>query len=163
LAPARGAGLGPDLLADKLGALGGTPFHLRALEASALPPGLHLPVSELKELRRALVADLTARLGAGRTVAPGPVLPSLRTEAGQEATGEPRLLVLCRTAAQLEAVIDAGLPEVELDWMELVGLGRAVERARGAGLAVTIATVRVQKPGEEGYDARIARLAPDAV
>src|SRR5262249_18458419 len=51
----------------------------------------------------------------------------------------------------------------ELDWMELVGLGRAVERARAAGLAVTIATVRVQKPGEEGYDARIARLAPDGV
>jgi putative protease len=28
---------------------------------------------------------------------------------------------------------------------------------------VVIATVRVQKPGEEGYDARIARLEPDAV
>jgi U32 family peptidase len=30
-------------------------------------------------------------------------------------------------------------------------------------LRVVIATVRVQKPGEEGYDARIARLEPDAV
>jgi putative protease len=44
-----------------------------------------------------------------------------------------------------------------------VGLQRAVERARAAGLRVTIATVRVQKPGEEGYDARIDKLRPDAV
>jgi putative protease len=47
--------------------------------------------------------------------------------------------------------------------MELVGLGRAVARAREAGLRVTLATVRVQKPGEEGYDARLARLEPDGV
>jgi putative protease len=77
--------------------------------------------------------------------------------------GPPKIVPLCRTDAQLEAVIAAGIGEVELDWMELVGLGRAVERARQAGLRVTIATVRVQKPGEEGYDARIAKLAPDAV
>jgi U32 family peptidase len=44
-----------------------------------------------------------------------------------------------------------------------VGLGKAVARARGAGLAVTLATVRVQKPGEEVYDKRLAALAPDAL
>ena len=58
----------------------------------------------------------------------------------------PHVVALCRTAEQLEAVIDAGLPEVELDWMELVGLEKAVTRARAAGLFVTIATTRVQKP-----------------
>jgi hypothetical protein len=36
----------------------------------------------------------------------------------------PSLVPLVRTPAQLEAVIAAKLPEVELDWMELVGLGR---------------------------------------
>jgi putative protease len=75
----------------------------------------------------------------------------------------PALVPLCRTDAQLDAVLAAGFPEVELDWMELVGLGRAVERARAAGLRVGIATVRVQKPGEEGFDARIAKLEPDSV
>ena len=40
---------------------------------------------------------------------------------------------------------------------------RLTERARAAGLQVTIATVRVQKPGEEGYDTRLDRLRPDAV
>jgi putative protease len=47
--------------------------------------------------------------------------------------------------------------------MELVGLGHAVARARAAGRRVGVATVRVQKPGEEGYDTRLARLRPDAV
>jgi putative protease len=70
---------------------------------------------------------------------------------------------LCRTPEQLEAVIAAGFKEVELDWMEFVGLRQAVERARAFGLRVVIATVRVQKPGEEGYDRRIASLAPDGV
>jgi putative protease len=47
--------------------------------------------------------------------------------------------------------------------MELVGLGKAVARARAAGLHVTLATVRVQKPGEEAYDRRLAALGPDAI
>jgi putative protease len=72
-------------------------------------------------------------------------------------------VTLCRTDAQLDAVIASGARAVELDWMELVGLGRAAARARAAGLAVTLATVRVQKPGEESYDRRLAALAPDAV
>ena len=71
--------------------------------------------------------------------------------------------MLCRNPDQLEAVIAAGLPAVELDWMEMVGLSHAVERARGAGLKVTVATLRVQKPGEESFDHRLARLAPEGV
>ena len=45
LAPARGAGITRELLADKLGAFGGTPFHLGDARRSGLAPGLHLPVS----------------------------------------------------------------------------------------------------------------------
>jgi putative protease len=47
--------------------------------------------------------------------------------------------------------------------LPIFGLAHAVERARAAGLAVTLATVRVQKPGEEGWDRRLAALDPDAV
>jgi putative protease len=80
--------------------------------------------------------------------------------------GPAQLIALCRTQEQLEAVIAAGVSagdEVELDFMDLVGLAAAVTRARNAGLRVTLATVRVQKPGEESYDRRIAALQPDAV
>jgi U32 family peptidase len=170
LAPSRGAGLDEALLRDKLGAFGGTPFSLAGLDHTGLAPGLHLPVSELKALRRQVVAELTARVERGprRTVVEGPVRERVRASLLERVPRAPvedeaRLVPLCRTEAQLEAVLAAGLGEVELDWMELVGLRRAVERARGAGLRVTLATVRVQKPGEEGYDARLEKLRPDAV
>ncbi|HUS64266.1 MAG TPA: U32 family peptidase [Kofleriaceae bacterium] len=171
LASARGAGLGREVLADKLGALGGTPFHLASLDAGGLDAGLHLPVSELKELRRALVAELTPRLerGAAREVsgeAPDDVIARVRAglaAAVQPRDAAPEVVPLCRTDEQLDAAIAAGFREVELDWMEFVGLGHAVRRARAAGARVVIATVRVQKPGEEGYDARVARLEPDGV
>jgi putative protease len=171
LAPASGAGLGDAVLRDKLAAFGGTPFRLAALDASALAPSLHLPVSELKTIRRALVAALVPQIerGPARTLAPEPQVPRLRAAARTLrpsrwiAPAEPELVTLCRTDAQLDAVIGSGARAVELDWMELVGLGRAVRRARDAGLAVTLATVRVQKPGEESYDRRLAALAPDAV
>jgi putative protease len=174
LTPATGGGLSEALLREKLGALGGTPFRLEALDASALAPGLHLPVSELKALRRTLVEALGAQVerGPAREVSQADVLASLRSAARATLTAAPPaplasqealLLPLCREAEQLEAVIEAGLAEVELDWMELVGLQKAVARAREAGLKVTLATVRVQKPGEEGYDSRLAALAPDAV
>ncbi|HEX7880757.1 MAG TPA: U32 family peptidase, partial [Candidatus Eisenbacteria bacterium] len=135
-------------------------------------PGLHLPVSELNELRRRLVAELDATSRAGELarrdvpLAPEGVARRLigdpRTAAAPESRSA-RLVPLCRTDAQLDAAIAAGCPEVELDWMELVGLERAVARAREAKLTVTIATVRVQKPGEEGYDRRLARLKPDGL
>jgi U32 family peptidase len=165
LSAARASGLDATLLADKLGALGDTPFTLCSIDTSGLTPGLHVPVSELKALRRELVGALTARVERGplRSIATASVLESLRPPLEPAPPAPPVLVPLCRTDAQLDAVIAAGLPEVELDWMELVGLGRAVERARAAGLAVGIATVRVQKPGEEGFDQRIARLEPDAV
>ncbi len=166
LAAARGLGLTREVLADKLGAFGGTPFHLGALDTSPLDGGLHVPVSELKELRRAICAQLDAAVTrVDRVVASASVLPALRGELDTTPAGDMTVQVipLCRTDAQLDAVLDAGVPEVELDWMELVGLGKAVDRARARGLRVGVATVRVQKPGEERIDAHLARLEPDHV
>jgi putative protease len=157
---ARAGGLTPELLADKLGAFGGTAFHLGSLDASALAAGTHLPVSELKEIRRQLAAALDAAFDrVDRTITAASLPPThiapLETP--------PLLVPLCRDDAQLDAVLAAGATEVELDWMELVGLGRAVDRTRAAGARVGVATVRVQKPGEERIDAHLAKLAPDHV
>lgn len=172
LAEARlGRGLDSALLNDKLGALGGTPFRLSELDVTGVGSGLHIPVSELKQLRRDLVSALQAALDAPTHPAPPGerCLPQLRAAVshGQsELTDDIQLVALCRTDEQLEALIAAGPSagtEVELDWMDMVGLGRAVTRAKAAGLRVTLATVRVQKPGEEAYDRRIAGLSPDGV
>ncbi len=163
LQTARGAGLTAELLRDKLGALGGTPFHLGELDTAQLAPGLHLPVSELKEVRRELVTALDAQLTRGRDVPTHSVIESLRSPEARSPRPEALVVPLVRSAAQLDAVLAAGAREVELDWMELVGLARAAERARARGARVVLATVRVQKPSEERIDAHLARLAPDAV
>jgi putative protease len=170
LTAARGAGITEALVRDKLAALGGSPFHVAKLDLSELPSSLHLPVSELKQLRRDLVDDLTQQLKRSpwRLTTTEPCLPALqqRLLSLPGAVEAARIVPLCRTAEQLEAVIAAGVQpgdEIELDFMEFVGLGAAVRSARDAGLQVTIATLRVQKPGEEGYDRRIAALAPEAV
>ena len=173
LAPARGAGITPALLADKLGAFGGTPFRLGGLDTIGLASGMHLPVSELKELRRAIVAELDARFDrVDRVVVNESVIDELRSDRASPSTStstttfrgtEPYVVPLCRNDAQLDALLEAGARDIELDWMELVGLQRAVDRARARGAKVTVATVRVQKPGEDKIDAHLARLEPDAV
>jgi putative protease len=162
LLPARGAGITRELLADKLGGFGGTPFHLGEL-ALDLPAGLHLPVSELKELRRQLVPALEAAVArVDRTVEAASVIDEVRPVAAAS-NAEPLLVALCRNDEQLDAVLGAGCRDVELDWMELVGLAKAVDRAKARGARVTVATVRIQKPGEDKIDAHLARLEPDGV
>jgi putative protease len=163
LQDAKGSGLSHDMVVDKLGALGGTPFHLGSLDTAGLAAGLHLPIGELKELRRVIVAKLAAAIvHVERSVTTTPMLDTLRRP-GAPLVHDPIVVPLCRSDAQLDAVLDAGATEVELDWMELVGLGKAVERARRRGVRVGIATMRVQKPGEECIDHRLARLAPDHI
>lgn len=173
LAPATGAGLDAALLHAKLGRLGETAYRLDELDATGLRPGLHLPVSELNALRRSVVEQLDAARAAlaRRAPASSPALPRLleRYPAGAPPTDAPpvddtpRLIPLCRTDEQLDALLELGCPELELDWMELVGLERAVGRVRTAGRHLRIATMRIQKPGEEGYDGRLARLEPDSL
>ncbi|MCA9491695.1 MAG: U32 family peptidase [Myxococcales bacterium] len=159
------------LLLEKLGAMGGTSLRVEHLVVDALAPGLFAPPSALKELRRTLVAACErAWVRRGHAVDPRPAAERVVAEARALAPRrdwEPPttavIVPLCRTDEQLDAVIAAGLTEVELDWMERVGLIHAVRRARDAGLRVTLATTRVQKPGEEGYDDHLRRLAPEAV
>lgn len=169
LSVADSRGLDAQVLETKLGAVGGTPFKLTELDSSGLQAGLHLPVSMLKKMRREAVARLETLLATPRRDTAPAALALKRVGAPAvdasrpDASAQPELKVLVRTPEQLEAVIAAGIEAVELDWMEMVGLGKAVDRARAAGLHITLATTRVQKPGEEGFDRRLDRLEPDAV
>lgn len=168
LQPARGAGLDAAILADKLAAFGGTPFWCGAVDTAGLAPGLHVPASELKELRRALVTALLPQLerGSVRTVDPRPAQPRVAATFANLVPGPataPQLVPLLRSDAQLDAALAFGCREVELDWMEFVGLGNAFARARAAGVVVTVATTRIGKPGEEALLERIRRLAPDGI
>ena len=158
------------LLREKLCAFGETPFELGKLTLD-LEGALALPPSELKRMRRALTDGLSSDKPprAERHVSTGhallEVVPPLAGSGG--ATGKPQLIPLLRTLEQVETALalapQLGLTEVQLDFMELVGLGVAVEKVRAAGLRVIVATPRVQKPGEESYDQRFERLRPDGI
>ena len=157
------------LLREKLCAFGETRFELKKLSLE-LEGALALPPSELKRMRRALTEQLeNAPPPQGERhittgTAPEQIVPRLD---GAAPSGKPQLIPLLRTLEQVEAALkiapELGLTEVQLDFMELVGLGVACEKVRAAGLRVTVATPRVQKPGEEGYDARFERLKPDGI
>lgn len=164
LQPSQKRDLSREVLEENLGALGGTPFHLESMQLD-LSPGLFLPLANLREIRRDLVEQLEPWIleGPGRRVRSASQLESLRRPTEPRPETAPSIVALCRDEAQLEAAIASGVEEVELDWMELVALNGAVEKARAAGLKVGLATVRVQKPGEEVYDRRLERLQPDSV
>ncbi len=165
LQPAQKRELDRAVLEENLGALGGTPFHLESMELD-LPAGLFLPLGQLRDIRRDLVEQLEPWIleGSGRRVRSAAQLAGLhRPTERAETEALPYLVALCRNEAHLEAAIESGVNEVELDWMELIALNKAVARAREAGLKVGLATVRVQKPGEQVYDLRLEKLAPDAI
>lgn len=152
------------LAEDKLGRLGGSPFELSSLEL-ALEGPCRVPVSALNKIRRELVQKLEDARRAP------PVRPLAAAGASERLASEPVLAVeralsvvpLCRNDAHLEGAIEAGSPEVILEWMELVGLEKAVARARAKGLVVVLAPTRIQKPGEERILESILSLEPDAV
>jgi len=164
LEAARQAPLGPEQLRDKLGALGETRYELRRLRVE-LAGAVAVAPSELKRLRRRLVEQLESqpvehRRHAVELVSPAAVVPPVVLDLPVAAPG---LVPLCRTLEQVETVLELGFDEVYLDFMELVGLGEAVRRCRSAGARVVIATMRVQKPGEEPFDKRFESLRPDGI
>ena len=162
---ARANPLHEGLVREKLCAFGETGFELRRLELE-LEGALAMPPSELKRLRRAVVQAL---------VGSPPPQPARHVRTGLDpdavvaplsangSSGAPKLIPLLRTLGQVEVALRLGFDELQLDFMELVGLGVAVERARARGAKVIVASPRVQKPGEEGYDRRFERLRPDGI
>jgi len=169
LAAAERRPLHEGLLREKLCAFGETEFALRKLTLD-LEGALALPPSELKRLRRALTGALSRVRPAEpvRHVTSGHAADEIAPPLARGGSpGAPVLVPLLRTLEQVDAALELtprlGIRELELDFMELVGLGIAVERVRAAGLRVVIAAPRVQKPGEEGYDRRFERLRPDGI
>ncbi len=154
------------LLSEKLGRLGGTPFDLGGFEVAIEGP-CRVPVSELNRVRR----EIARRLAEAREAPPparlGPAPAATRLAGGQGSrrpAGAPLVVVpLCREDGHVEGAIEAGAREVVLDYMEMVGLGRAVEKARAAGVRTIVAPPRVQKPDEEKLLEAILALGPDEI
>ena len=75
--PAQNAGLTMSTVSAQLYKTGGTPFRCVSVSGE-VEPGLFLPAAALNELRRAALAELTARLGAAPQRRRG-VFPAVRT------------------------------------------------------------------------------------
>lgn len=110
LAVATGKPLDAAQLTDKLGAFGGTPFHLAGLDV-ALTDAVFCPASVLKDLRRTLVDQLSAQTIAIADVeAWSPV--SSDTQPRRRATA---LWVVVSSLADVDTAFAAGADRVWLD------------------------------------------------
>ncbi|MBL8850833.1 MAG: U32 family peptidase, partial [Planctomycetaceae bacterium] len=156
-------------LTTQLGRLGGTGFVLEQLSATITGAPM-VPHSVLGLLRRQVatrLAELRDAVGKQRAAHPRtPILPELRRPVvpvtpGADVAAE--LTVLCRTLFQLRTVLDHGVTQVSADFQDPREFREAVAAARQHAALITLATPRIQKPGEIGLFKAISRHQPDAV
>ncbi|MCU0706361.1 MAG: U32 family peptidase, partial [Fimbriiglobus sp.] len=80
-----------------------------------------------------------------------------------DAPRSPNLTVLVRNLAQLDAVLPLRPAVVYCDFEDLRRYKDAVPKARDAGVPIGLATNRIWKPGEDGFQSMVVRAAPDLV
>ena len=179
LQSAHGAGLDGDRLRQQLGRLGGTPWHLGALDM-ALEGELFLPVAQLNAMRRALVERLATALeavadgGPSGTMAAGgasqlaaTVLePLLQRACGSatapQAAAAPILTVLARSLEQVEALRDQPVDRVIVELEHPAQLREAVAMGRGQWPGgIWLAGPRICRPDEAWTLEPLLRAQPD--
>jgi putative protease len=156
LAKAENQPLTTQRLREQLGRLGGTPFTLGVLKNN-LSGEVMLPVSELNRLRR----DAAVELEKLRAQAKRWTLNEARTqksEAGSEKTenpANPKLIVLVRSLAQLQAALKCGVTMVYCEfedpkkYREAVTMTHCATDCAGPKCEIFVAPPRIFKTGEE--------------
>ena len=167
LEPARNQCLTEQVLAEQLGRLGGTPFHLGRLELQTDQP-VFVPTSQLNQIRRDLVDAIQNQLVSYTA---GPITPvelatwKTRTLPSPDRTttaAEPAgLHVLVRTAEQLQAAIPCHPSSITLDYLELYGLRESVGQVQDAGIPCRVASPRILKPNEHNVTRFLLSLQCD--
>ncbi len=157
LEPAAKRPLDEDVLTEKLGRLGGTPFHLGNVELLT-SDAVFVPTSVLNHARRQLVDELFDQGGEIKPIGAKPALHEVHQRALKFAeptdvkTDQVQLHVLVRSPEQLSAVLDRlEVPpaSITLDYLELYGLRPSVDRIREAGVLPRVASPRILKPSEQ--------------
>jgi U32 family peptidase len=166
LEEARKHPLSAEAVTEQLARLGDTPFELAGLELR-LPKTAMLPKSVLNELRRQAIHDLVSmRAAACRVAIADPrALDELRAAIPHSSLPTPhsRLTVLVRTLDQLDAVLSHRPAMVYCEFEDVRRYREAVPRAKAAGVPIGLATLRILKPGEEGFLKPVLQAEPDAV
>jgi putative protease len=168
LEPARKHAITHDVLADKLGRLGGTIFHLGKLDAEMLGDPM-VPLASLNTIRRDLVEQLTMKLEKPPTrhvdVPAGRLLIEKISDVSDDVLplAAPKLSILCRTIEQLTAAVGMDVDTVIADFHDVRTHREAVQIGRAAGVPVLLASLRMQKPGEMGLVKQILKYEPDGM
>jgi putative protease len=131
-----------------------------------------VPLSVLGKLRREMVRQLDASVAVPplcRLSTPG-VLAELRAAnyasaraSGASPVAAPELHVLCRSLAQVEAVLACGVRSLMADFRDVRAYRRGVDLARTAGAQIYLATPRIQKPAEFGIFRALLRYGADGI
>ena len=155
-----------DTLEKQLGRLGGTPFHLQALD-NRLEGQLHVPVSTLNQLRREAVDTLmTLRREPLRwQLSPLSAAPSLtRIEAERQTPAtEAQIIPYLRSFDQLEAVLELPYPELYMELEDPRKYKDAVALARSAPghKKIWVAPPRIFKTGEDWLIKQLLKCEAD--
>ena len=165
---AKKHGVDQAVMEEKLGRLGGTPYHLEKVQLET-DGNAFVPTSLLNQARRELVDAIFEASGEIEPIAAGaawdPELTKFRKtgapqSSASDAVTEPQLHVLVRNGDQLDAVLAAAattpVASITLDYLELYGLRSAVEKIVAANVDTDtakirprVASPRILKPAEQ--------------
>jgi putative protease len=158
LTPATRHGLDTARLREQLGRLGGTPFTLASIDATALADGLFLPLSVLNDMRQEAVRELVERrerAGGARVLQREAEIDAvLSTVAGVAPSAAPVLVAEVWRIDDAMAAADAGANEVSLDVFlrhptPPVSRVRALAQAlTGRGVGLRLRTPTIVRPQE---------------
>ena len=166
-----------EFLREQLARLGNTAYELAQVDAE-IRGGPMIPLSVLSKLRQELIArlDEASIQPQPRQIAPLSVLERLKGQIVSKSADKisplerPRLHVLCRTLAQIEAVTSDSTSAAELapallyaDFQDIRDYRQAVALARAVDVPIYVAPTRIQKPSEAGLFSAIAKYEPDGL
>ncbi len=128
-----------------------------------------VPLSVLGAMRKEMVESLDA---AGKRLAvrsmgaddrTGAMLRRVAEVATDSPAGDTKatLRVLCRTLDQLHQVLENGIASVYVDFHDIRQYREAIEAARRHGARISLATLRIFKPGERGLFTAMAKHGAD--
>ncbi len=159
LEAARNRPADEELIRGQMDRLGGTPFRIGNLQVSIAGAPM-VPTSLLNQLRRTVVEKLLATLGTPpiRMIDKHALTRMLAGASGFEpnvlktepSNASAKLRVLCRTIEQVKAVATFGADRIYVDFHDIRLYADAVAIAREHGQPIFIASIRIQKPGENG-------------
>ena len=144
LGVAQNRALTEEVLREQFGRLGGTAYCLETLTVD-LAGAPFAPVSLLNQVRRDAVVKLE---GEQSRAAERPVFSPVYAMGSASARVEPAIHLLVRTEKQLDTALLTKPASITLDFLDLYGLRKSVDRVREAGIPVRAATPRLLKPDE---------------